>query len=243
MALLPGGQTAGTTRRWVRGVDIRDVIANDQPEAHYFLRACIMILEREASVDHPMGQRVYKVMRDALGTGERWVAARHAEGFRRVAELRAWKRVIQTSGELVAALRRRLAVLSACESILTDARLPNEAIGLPSVLLHGFAGVIASSWKVDDLATAYLMTAFYHQWCEEGQEPAVALNLAQRWLRLRLHGGVDTGAGARRSIAGGRPGRAVTPASPASLCRCRRPPGHAPVPPGRAIPLCKRREG
>jgi CHAT domain-containing protein len=27
------------------------------------------------------------------------------------------------------------------------------------------------------------MTAFYQQWCEEGQEPAVALNLAQRWLR------------------------------------------------------------
>jgi len=80
--------------------------------------------------------------------------------------------------------RRRLAVLSACESNLTGASLPNEVVGLPSALLQvGFAGVIASSWKVDDLATAYLMTAFYQQWCGEGREPAVALNLAQRWLR------------------------------------------------------------
>lgn len=80
--------------------------------------------------------------------------------------------------------RRRLAVLSACESNLTDASLPNEVVGLPSALLQvGFAGVIASSWKVDDLATAYLMTAFYQQWCVEGHEPAVALSRAQRWLR------------------------------------------------------------
>lgn len=80
--------------------------------------------------------------------------------------------------------QRRLAVLSACESNLTDASLPNEVVGLPSALLQvGFAGVIASSWKVDDLATAYLMTAFYQQWCGQGHEPAVALNLAQRWLR------------------------------------------------------------
>jgi CHAT domain-containing protein len=86
--------------------------------------------------------------------------------------------------EALSAGPRRLAVLSACESNLTDVSLPNEVVGLPSALLQvGFAGVIASSWKVDDLATAYLMTAFYQQWCEEGQEPAVALNLAQRWLR------------------------------------------------------------
>lgn len=86
--------------------------------------------------------------------------------------------------EALPAGRRRLAVLSACESNLTDAHLPNEVVGLPSALLQaGFAGVVASSWKVDDLATAYLMTAFYQQWCQEGQEPVVALNLAQRWLR------------------------------------------------------------
>jgi hypothetical protein len=80
--------------------------------------------------------------------------------------------------------RRRLAVLSACESNVTGATVPNEVVGLPSALLQiGFSGVIASSWKVDDLATAYLMTAFYRQWCQEGHEPVIALNLAQQWLR------------------------------------------------------------
>lgn len=79
---------------------------------------------------------------------------------------------------------RRLAVLSACETNVIGADLPNESIGLPTALLRlGFAGVIASAWKVDDLATAYLMTAFYHYWCTAGLEPAVAMNKAQEWLR------------------------------------------------------------
>ena len=63
-------------------------------------------------------------------------------------------------------------------------RLPNEVVGLPSALIQvGFAGVIATAWTVDDLATTYLMTAFYQRWCGDGDEPAVALNRAQRWLR------------------------------------------------------------
>ncbi|HEY1484925.1 MAG TPA: CHAT domain-containing protein, partial [Micromonosporaceae bacterium] len=79
--------------------------------------------------------------------------------------------------------RRRLAILSACETNLTDAAMPNEVLGLPTALIQvGFAGVIAASWRVDDLATTYLMTAFYHLWCQ-GDEPPVALNRAQQWLR------------------------------------------------------------
>jgi hypothetical protein len=80
--------------------------------------------------------------------------------------------------------RRRLAVLSACQTNLTGSAMPNEAVGLPSVLIQvGFAGVIATSWAVDDLATTYLMIAFYQRWCRDSDEPAVALNRAQQWLR------------------------------------------------------------
>jgi len=80
--------------------------------------------------------------------------------------------------------RRRLAVLSACQTNLTGSALPNEVVGLPSALMQiGFAGVIATAWAVDDLATTYLMTAFYQRWCRDGDEPAVALNRAQQWLR------------------------------------------------------------
>jgi CHAT domain-containing protein len=79
---------------------------------------------------------------------------------------------------------RRLAVLSACRTNLVGADLPNEVVGLPSALLRsGFAGVIATSWAVDDLATTYLMAAFYKFWRRDGEEPAVALNRAQHWLR------------------------------------------------------------
>ncbi|RAO19931.1 hypothetical protein GUI43_00568 [Micromonospora noduli] len=80
--------------------------------------------------------------------------------------------------------RRRLAVLSACQTNVSGIALPNEVVGLPSALIQlGFAGVIATAWAVDDLATTYLMTAFYHLWCREENEPAVALNRAQQWLR------------------------------------------------------------
>lgn len=79
---------------------------------------------------------------------------------------------------------RRLAVLSACHTNLTGADLPNEIVGLPAALVElGFAGVIASAWAVDDLATAYLMTAFYDRWCRQGDEPPIALHRAQGWLR------------------------------------------------------------
>jgi hypothetical protein len=85
--------------------------------------------------------------------------------------------------------RRRLAVLSACETNITDSSIPNELVGLPSALIQiGFAGVVAAAWKVDDLATAYLMTEFYRLWCEEGVEPVVALNGAQVWLRSATRG-------------------------------------------------------
>ena len=80
--------------------------------------------------------------------------------------------------------RRRLAILSACETNLTDATVPNEVVGIPSALIQvGFAGVVAAAWSVDDLATTYLMTAFYQLWRGQDRQPAVALNAAQRWLR------------------------------------------------------------
>jgi CHAT domain-containing protein len=83
---------------------------------------------------------------------------------------------------------RRLAVLSACLTNVTGAAMPNEMVGLPSAFIElGFAGVIASAWQVDDLATTYLMTALYHYWRQDGHEPVVALNRAQRWLRTATH--------------------------------------------------------
>jgi CHAT domain-containing protein/tetratricopeptide (TPR) repeat protein len=78
----------------------------------------------------------------------------------------------------------RLAVLSACETALTGAALPDEMVGFPTGLIQaGAGGVIASLWSVPDRSTAILMFRLYEQWRVNGREPAVALRDAQQWLR------------------------------------------------------------
>jgi CHAT domain-containing protein len=83
---------------------------------------------------------------------------------------------------------RRLAVLSACQTHLSDSRLPDEAMGLPAGLLQaGFVGVIASHWPVVDRSTALLMIRFHDLWHSQGLPPAAALAEAQRWLRTATY--------------------------------------------------------
>ena len=83
----------------------------------------------------------------------------------------------------------RLATLSACETGIPGASLPDEAVMLPSALLQaGYAGVAASLWTVSDISTAMLMAYFYKLWRDDGIEPPAALVLAQRWLRDSSNG-------------------------------------------------------
>jgi CHAT domain-containing protein len=83
----------------------------------------------------------------------------------------------------------RLVVLSACQSALTEfRRVPDEAIGLPSVFLQaGAPGVVGTLWQVDDLSTALLMIRFYELSLsgsgDDPMPPARALRQAQLWLR------------------------------------------------------------
>ncbi|MFK0256149.1 CHAT domain-containing protein [Streptomyces sp. NPDC090445] len=81
-------------------------------------------------------------------------------------------------------VRIRLAVLSACETLLPGTELPDEVVSLPTGLIQaGAAGVIASMWAVPDLASAMLMIEFYRHWREAPDDPAAALRKAQIWLR------------------------------------------------------------
>lgn len=77
-----------------------------------------------------------------------------------------------------------LVTLSACETGLTDFRsITDEYIGLPSGFLYaGSPSVVSSLWTVNDLSTAFLMIRFYQN-LQEGTPVALALNLAQLWLR------------------------------------------------------------
>nr|MDQ3936711.1 CHAT domain-containing protein [Actinomycetota bacterium] len=78
----------------------------------------------------------------------------------------------------------RLAVLSACESGMIGVELPDEVVGLPAALMQaGVPGVVGSLWPVSDVSTMSLMKRFYELWREEGKEPALALQDAQRKLR------------------------------------------------------------
>ncbi len=83
----------------------------------------------------------------------------------------------------------RLVVASACQSGHYDTALsPDEFLGLPGGFLQaGAACVVASLWKVDDVATAVLMMRFY-ELLDPGpnsapQDPAAALRVARLWMR------------------------------------------------------------
>jgi len=82
----------------------------------------------------------------------------------------------------------RLAVLSACQTAITDFRdVPDEAIGLPAGFqVAGVPGVVGTLWPVHDASTALLMGRFYRKWLGDGGEPMElpeALRQAQIWLR------------------------------------------------------------
>ena len=77
----------------------------------------------------------------------------------------------------------RLCVLSACQTGIIGADLPDEVTGLPGWLQAGAAGVLASLWPVSDRVTLALMTKVYELLWLDQLPPGDALWLAQRWLR------------------------------------------------------------
>jgi hypothetical protein len=84
----------------------------------------------------------------------------------------------------------RLAFLSACETGLGGADLPDEVVGLAAGFLQaGAASVVSTLWAVNDASTALLAARFYEHWKGDGMEPPEALVAAQRWLRDEAGGG------------------------------------------------------
>ena len=77
-----------------------------------------------------------------------------------------------------------LVTLSACCTGVVDAfQATDECLGIATgFLLAGAKAVISSLWKVNSIATAFLLDEFYRQ-LEETQDKAVALQEAQKWLR------------------------------------------------------------
>jgi CHAT domain-containing protein len=104
--------------------------------------------------------------------------------------------LIMAGGEVLTArdltaerLTARLVVLSACESGLPGAALPDEVVGLPTSLLYaGAAGVLATMWQVPDDDTTIFTVGFYDAWRRRGLAPAAACAAACAWLRTTTDG-------------------------------------------------------
>ncbi|MCY7346319.1 MAG: CHAT domain-containing protein, partial [Pyrinomonadaceae bacterium] len=73
-----------------------------------------------------------------------------------------------------------LVVLSACNTALGKDIKGEGLVGLTRGFMYaGAPRVVASLWKVDDAATAELMTIFYRKMLAENLRPAAALRAAQ----------------------------------------------------------------
>ncbi|MGO8731187.1 MAG: CHAT domain-containing protein [Terriglobia bacterium] len=79
-----------------------------------------------------------------------------------------------------------LVVLSACETGLGKQISGEGLVGLTRGFMYaGTSRVVASLWKVDDVATADLMGRFYRGMLKEGQRPAAALRQAQMEMQMQ----------------------------------------------------------
>ena len=77
-------------------------------------------------------------------------------------------------------LNADLVVLSACQTALGKEIKGEGLVGLTRGFMYaGAPRVVASLWRIDDRATAELMTRFYGGLISEGQRPAAALRSAQ----------------------------------------------------------------
>jgi CHAT domain-containing protein len=80
-------------------------------------------------------------------------------------------------------LSANLVVLSACNTGLGKEIKGEGLIGLTRGFMYaGAQDVAASLWKVDDEATAELMTHFYEKMFRNGLTPSAAMREAQLWM-------------------------------------------------------------
>ncbi len=89
-------------------------------------------------------------------------------------------------------LPANLVVLSACQTGVGKEIKGEGLIALTRGFMYaGAQRVVASLWKVDDVATSNLMAEFYKQMFVSGQRPAAALRAAQISLANKNHSPAD----------------------------------------------------
>jgi CHAT domain-containing protein len=85
-------------------------------------------------------------------------------------------------------LNAELVVLSACDTGLGKDVRGEGLVGLTRGFMYaGASSVVASLWKVDDAASAELMTHFYKAMFEDDLTPAAALRSAKETMWRQKH--------------------------------------------------------
>lgn len=94
---------------------------------------------------------------------------------------------LHTLLESVPTMRTRVVLLSACETGRVLAGDPlNDQLGLPGgLLIAGASAVLATFWRVDDLATCLLLSRCVELWEQGSRDLERALAEAQEWLRTK----------------------------------------------------------
>ncbi|KAH7142575.1 CHAT domain-containing protein, partial [Dactylonectria estremocensis] len=118
-----------------------------------------------------------------------------------------------TVGELMGRrLRASLVVLSACDTGVGRLTDGDDIIGFSRALLAaGVKNIVVSLWPVDDLATSFLMKAFYGR-LMKGETGAVALREAQLAVRRSNREDMEMHALDMQQTCGGEAcGRSVAP--------------------------------
>jgi hypothetical protein len=77
----------------------------------------------------------------------------------------------------------RLVVLSACQSGIAGITIEHPQSLPAAFLAAGAKGVVGSLWHAEEMATLLLMIRFYELWPMQQSDPAIAVALAQEWLR------------------------------------------------------------
>jgi CHAT domain-containing protein len=95
---------------------------------------------------------------------------------------------LQTLLERTTAVRTRVVLLSACETGRVMAEDPlNDQLGLPGgLLIAGASAVLATFWRVYDLAACLVVSKCVELWEQESIDLERALARSQEWLRTRV---------------------------------------------------------
>src|SRR5262249_5308466 len=90
--------------------------------------------------------------------------------------------------DTITSIRSKFVLLSACETGQVEpGDILDDFLGLPGgFVVAGAGAVLATLWRVDDLASCLLLDKFFELWRANCRDAPQALAAAQQWLRTKV---------------------------------------------------------